>query len=134
MKLGASTPNAAWERGPALTSSANALVTWFEAQTQNGKPRMTRVPMGLNKGVAGWSTNGANIGATRVHVNDAALGIGIAMRANACTDATCAFLVEGWWRGAVDGTYEYEIRRALASPLTAAEFAAITHVEVEGAR
>lgn len=56
--------------------------------------------MVLTKGLTGWSTNAAMIGAARVHLNDAALGIGIAMRANACTEASCAFLVQGGWRGA----------------------------------
>ncbi len=131
---GAPTPQVAWERGPALTSSANELVAWFEAHAHSGEPRMTRVPIVLSKGVTGWSTNGVKIGATRVHIHDAALGIGIATRARACTEATCGFLVEGWWRGAVDGTYEYEIRRASATSITAAEVAAITHVEVERGR
>lgn len=134
MKPGGSTPGVSWERGPALTSSTNELVAWFEAETQNGELRLMRVPIVLNKGVTGWSTNGVRIGATRVHIDDSALGIGIAMRANACTEVTCAFLVEGWWRGSVDGTYEYEIRRASATPMSAAEFAATTHVEVERGR
>ena len=61
---------------------------------------MTRVPMVLTKGLTGWSTNAATIGRTRVHLNDAALGVGIAIPANACTEAICAFLVQGGRRGA----------------------------------
>lgn len=127
---GASTPSATWERGPALTSSASELAAWFAAQISNGAPRITRVPLLLSKGPTGWSTTGVGIGALRVHVNDAALGIGLAMRAQACTETPCAFLVEGVWRGAVDGADEYEVRQAPARPMTAAAFDAVSHVEV----
>ena len=56
----------------------------------------------------------------------------MAMRANKCTDATCPFVVEGFWRGQADGTYQYEIRNAARNPATADELAAMTHAEVEG--
>jgi hypothetical protein len=119
-----------WQRGPALTSSPLELLAWFEAQTEDGKARMTRVPIVLHRRANGWSTTGAQIGALDVHLNDASLGIGIAMRALTCTGERCTFLAEGWWRGVVDGVYEFEIGTASAKALTASACAAITHVEV----
>ena len=131
-KPGAPKPSVNWTKGPALSSSASDLVTWFEAQKRNGEPRMTRVPIVMKKGDTGWSMRGVKIGAVEVYVTDAALGMGIAMRANKCTDATCPFLVEGFWRGKDDGSYHYEIRNAGKQPMTAAELASFTHAEVEG--
>jgi hypothetical protein len=123
-----------WQRGPALTSSPQELLAWFEAQTDDGHARLTRVPVVLHKHAIGWSTTGALIGALEVHLTDAALGIGLAMRALACAEDRCAFLVEGWWRGAVDGAYEFEIGHASATAMTAAAYEAITHVEVAHGR
>lgn len=123
-----------WQRGPALTSSPFELLAWFEAQTDDGKARMTRVPVVLHKRSTGWSTTGAQIGGLDVYLNDAALGIGLAMRALACPEDRCVFLVEGWWRGAVDGAYEFEIGTASATAITAAAYAAITHAEVAHGR
>ena len=119
-----------WQRGPALTSAPLELLTWFEAQTDNGNARLTRVPVVLHKRATGWSTTGAQIGALEVHLNDAALGIGMAMRALACAQDQCAFLVEGWFRGVVNGAYEFEIGLASETAMTAEAYAGITHVEV----
>lgn len=132
MKPGAPKPTVNWTKGPQLTSSANDLVAWFETQKRDGEPRMTRVPIVLRRGDAGWSSHGVKIGAVEVFVTDAALGIGIAMRANKCGDGTCAFLVEGFWRGKQDTGYHYEIRNAGRAPMTTDELAAFTHAEVEG--
>jgi len=132
MKPGAPKPSVNWVKGPALTSSANDLVAWFEAQKRNDEPRMTRVPIVLKRGDAGWSVRGVKIGAVEVFVSDTALGMGIAMRANKCSGETCPFLVEGFWRGKDEGSYHYEIRNAGKNPMTADELAAFTHAEVEG--
>jgi hypothetical protein len=131
-KPGAPKPSVNWTKGPALSSSASDLVAWFEAQKRNGEPRMTRVPIVMKKGDTGWSTQGVKLGALDVRISDAALGMSMAMRAQKCKDATCPFLVEGFWRGKDDGSYHYEIRNAPKQPLTADELAAVTHVEVEG--
>ena len=114
------------------SKGAADLIAWFEAQQRNGEPRMTRVAIVMKKGDAGWSTNGVKLGALEVFVSDAALGQGMAMRAMKCKDATCPFIVEGFWRGKEDDRYRYEIRNAPKSPATADELAAFTHVEVEG--
>ena len=133
MKPGAPKPSVNWVKGPALTSSSSDLVAWFEAQKRNGEPRMTRVPITLKKGDAGWSTRGVKIGPVEVYVTDAALGMGISMRANKCSGETCPFIVEGFWRGKQDdGAYQYEIRNASKAPASTEEAAAFTHLEVEG--
>src|SRR5690242_18156304 len=81
MKPGAPKPSASWTQGPAVTSSEGDLVAWFEAQKRGGEPRMTRVPIVMKKGDAGWSTSGVALGPLSVHVIDTALGMGMAMRA-----------------------------------------------------
>jgi len=133
MKPGAPRPSVSWTKGPAVTSPPNDLVAWFAAQQRNGEPRMTRVPIVLSQGDAGWSNRGVKIGALEVYISDAALGQSIAMRAMKCQDATCAFIVEGFWRGQQETGYHYEVRNAPKRPATADELAAFTHVEVEGA-
>ena len=45
MKPGAPKPSVNWVKGPAISSSADELVAWFEAQQRDGAPRMTRVPI-----------------------------------------------------------------------------------------
>jgi hypothetical protein len=129
------TGGATFVKGAALTP-AKDLIAWFDAQERNGEPRLTRVPVVLKREGVAFSRRGARIGtgpdALEVFVSDAALGIGITDRARKCTEPTCPFLVEGYWRGTQDGVYHYEIRTAGQKPLTAAELAAITHAEVEG--
>lgn len=132
MKPGAPKSSAAWTQGPAVASSESDLVAWFESQKRNGEPRMTRVPIVMKKADGGWSTNGVGLGPLSVRIVDSALGMGMAMRAQKCSDATCPFVVEGFWRGKVDGSYEFEIRNAPKSPATPEQLAAATHVEVEG--
>ncbi|HLL24152.1 MAG TPA: hypothetical protein VK427_18595, partial [Kofleriaceae bacterium] len=105
MKPGGTQPSVNWVKGPALTTSESELVTWFEAQQRDGKPRMTRVPIVLARGKTGFDTRGVKIGSATVYVSDAALGIGIASRARSCTSDTCAFIAEGFWRGKEDGSY-----------------------------
>jgi hypothetical protein len=131
-KPGATKPSVNWVKGPAVTAAASELVAWFEAQKRNGEPRMTRVPIVLKRGDAGWSSQGVKIGGLEVFVTDTALGMGIAMRANKCSGETCPFVVEGFWRGKADRGYHYEIRNASKSPATPEELAAVTHLEVEG--
>lgn len=132
MKPGAPKPSVNWVKGPALSASAAELIAWFDAQKRGDEPRMTRVAIVMKKGDAGWSTNGVKLGSLEVFISDAALGQGMAMRAMKCKDATCPFIVEGFWRGQEDGRYRYEIRNAPKSPATADELAAFTHAEVEG--
>lgn len=132
MKPGAPKPSVNWTKGPAVTSPANDLLAWFAAQQRNGAPRMTRVPIVLSQGDAGWSNRGVKIGALEVYISDAALGQSIAMRAMKCQDPTCAFIVEGFWRGQQETGYHYEVRNAPKRPATADELAAFTHLEVEG--
>lgn len=132
MKPGAPKPSVSWVPGPAVSATEAELVTWFEGQQRGGEPRMTRVPIVMTKGDAGWSTSGVAIGSLSVRIVDTALGMGMAMRAQRCSEATCGFVVEGFWRGKVDGSYEYEIRNAPKSPATAEQLAAVSHLEVEG--
>jgi hypothetical protein len=135
MKPGNAKPAGPFVKGAPLTP-AKDLVAWFDAQTRNGEPRLTRVPIVLKRGDVGFSSRGARIGgsakALEVYVSDTALGIGIASRALKCAGDTCPFLVEGYWRGNEDGTYHYEIRNASREPISPDELAAITHAEVEG--
>ena len=132
MKPGAPKPSVNWVKGPALTSSSADLVAWFESQKRNDEPRMTRVPVVLKKGDSGWSTRGVKIGPVEVYITDAALGQSMAMRAMKCKDATCAFIVEGFWRGKQESGYHYEIRNAPKSPTSPDDLAAFTNAEVEG--
>jgi hypothetical protein len=129
------TGSAQFVKGAPLTP-AKELVAWFEAQRRGGEPRLTRIPIVLQRGQVGFSPRGVRIGsspdALEVFVSDAALGIGITERARQCPDPTCPFVVEGYWRGDADGGYHYEIRGAGHAPITAEELAAITHAEVEG--
>lgn len=122
----------AWERGPALSTPAEALVAWFVAQHVGGEPRLTRAPVVLARGPMGWSLAGAALGPLRVRLDDAALGIGIATRAQACREAPCAFLVEGWWSDGPDGP-ALRVRRASERPLGADELMKLTHLEVQRA-
>lgn len=136
MKPGAPKSTASWVTGPALSSPAKDVIAWFEAQKRNGEPRMTRIPIVLKRGQVGFDNHGVKIGTGSdpvvVFVSDAALGMGIAMRANKCTEATCPFIVEGFWRGKDGDEYHYEIRNASRNPITPEELAAFTHAEVEG--
>ena len=131
-KPGMPKPTVSWVKGPAVTASADELVAWFEAQKREGQPRMTRVPIVMKRGDTGFSSRGVKIGNVEVYVSDAALGIGMAMRARSCTGETCPFIVQGFWHGKEDGSYHYEIREASRHPITPEELAAFTHVEVEG--
>ena len=137
MKPGQKTGGGPFVKGAALTPKQD-LVAWFESQKRNGEPRLTRVPIVLKKGAVGFQLRGAKIGtapdALEVFVSDAALGVGLADRARSCTEATCNFIVEGYWRGDAEapGFYKYEARTASQQPVSADEISKITHAEVEG--
>jgi hypothetical protein len=136
-KPGMPKPTVNWVKGPVLTTSAGELVAWFDAQTRNGEPRMTRVPIvmkreKLGNTVGGFTNEGVKIGSIEANVNDGALGISIKMRSRSCAGETCPFIVEGFWRGKDERGYRFEIRDASRHPITPEELAAFTHAEVEG--
>lgn len=124
-----------FEKGVAL-SPADKLVAWMEAQQRDGKPRLLRLPIVLPQGTIGFDIAKARIGtaadAVEVYANDGALGIGLADRgAKACGEAaTCAFRVEGYWRGKQLGGLQFDVMKA--EHLPADQLAGATFAEVEG--
>ena len=60
------------------------------------------------------------------------MGVGLGDRADdKCADAeTCAFSVEGYWRGKQTGGLQFDANKA--ELLTPGALAAATHAEVEG--
>jgi hypothetical protein len=136
-KPGASKPTVNWVKGPALSAPAAELIAWFAAQQRNGEPRMTRVALVLHREkmgstVGGFTNLGATIGPIAVNASDGALGISLKMRAQGCSGETCAFIVQGFWRGQNERGYQYEVREASRKPISPEELAAFTHAEVEG--
>jgi hypothetical protein len=125
----------AFARGAALTPQ-NKLVAWLDAQKLDGKPRLLRLPIVLSRGQLGFDISKAKVGAAadalEIYVNDSMMGVGLADRAeDKCGDAaTCAFHVEGYWRGKQVGGLQLDINKA--EPLTPEALAAATHAEVEG--
>ena len=128
-------PAATFEKGASL-SPADKLVTWLESQKLDGKPRLLRLPIVIARGQLGFDTSKVKIGtgadALDIYVNDAALGEGLADRAETkCGDApTCAFRVEGYWRGKQAAGLQLDVNKA--EPLSAEALAGATFAEVEG--
>lgn len=124
-----------WQPGAALTP-ADQLVAWLDGQQRAGEPRLVRLPLVLPRGQLGFDISKARIGgaadALEVYANDAALGVGLADRADdRCGDApACAFRVEGFWRGKQEAGLQLDVNKA--EPLGADELAAVTFAEVEG--
>ncbi len=129
--------SATFVKGESLTPSAS-LMTWLESQQRDGKPRLIRLPIVLPKGPRGFDTSKAKLGgstdAIEVYANDTSLGIGLADRARqACKESgatTCAFRVEGYWKGQQLGGLELDVKKADA--ISPDELAAATFAEVEG--
>lgn len=125
---------ATFERGVALVPP-DKLVAWLDAQKRGTEARLIRVPIVMPKAQVGYGMQNVKLGgaadALAVNVTDTALGIGLGMKARKCKDATCAFLVEAYWRGKEGASYHLDVVKA-GDPLTAAELSAITHAEVEG--
>lgn len=128
-------PSAAFERGAAL-SPKDKLVEWLDGQKLDGKPRLLRLPIVLSRGQVGFDISKVKIGAgadaLEVYANDSSLGVGLGDRAdNQCGDAaTCAFRVEGYWRGKQTAGLQFDVNKA--EPLAPDALAAATHAEVEG--
>ena len=126
---------ATFEQGAAL-SPADKLVAWLDSQKLDGKPRLLRLPIVLSRGQVGFDISKAKVGAgadaLEIYANDSSMGVGLADRAeDKCGDApTCAFRVEGYWRGKQTGGLQFDINKA--EPLAADALAAATHAEVEG--
>lgn len=111
------------------------LIAWLDSQKRNGEPRLIRVPLVLPHADGFFDTSKARLGAAEgaleVYANDAALGVGLADRAQQkCGDKPCAFLVEGYWRGEQAGSYELEINKA--EPLPEDKLGSATFAEVQG--
>jgi len=128
-------PNATFERGPALTPK-DKLVEWLDGQKLDGKPRLLRLPIVLSRGQVGFDISKVKVGAggdaLEVYANDSSMGVGLGDRAdNQCGDApTCAFRVEGYWRGKQSGGLQFDVNKA--EPLAPDALAAATYAEVEG--
>ena len=126
---------ATFERGAAL-SPRDKLVTWLDSQQRGSEPRLVRLPIVLSRGQLGFDISKAKIGgapdALEIYANDSMMGVGLADRAeDKCGDAaTCAFRVEGYWRGKQAGGLQLDVNKA--ELLTADALAAVTHAEVEG--
>jgi hypothetical protein len=126
---------ATFEQGAPL-SPADKLVAWLDGQKLDGKPRLLRLPIVLTRGQLGYDISKAKIGggadALEIYANDSMMGVGLADRAeDKCGDApTCAFRVEGYWRGKQTGGLQFDINKA--EPLAPDAVAAVTHAEVEG--
>ena len=128
-------PGATFEKGASL-SPADKLVSWLDGQKLDGKPRLLRLPIVLSRGQMGFDTSKVKVGvgtdALEVYANDAALGEGLADRAETkCGDAAiCAFRVEGYWRGKQAAGLQFDVNKA--EPLSADALAGATFAEVEG--
>jgi len=115
-KPGPPAPAAAFVRGPSVIP-ADQLVAWLEAQTCNGQPLRVRLPLVLRVTATGIALDGAKIGghaaALEVYANDAALGVGLAdrLRGRHAADTPCALWVEGYWRGNIDGEYQFDVMK-----------------------
>ena len=126
---------AAFDRGAAL-SSPDKLVAWLDSQKRGDEPRLVRLPIVLSRGQVGFDISKAKVGgganALEIYVNDSSMGVGLADRADdKCGDAeTCAFRIEGYWRGKQTGGLQFDANKA--ELLTADALAAATHAEVEG--
>lgn len=129
---------ATFVKGSALTPSKD-LAKWMSEQKLDGKPKLLRLPLVLEKGPRGFDVSKAKIGggadALVVYANDSSLGIGLADRAKqACKDSaatTCAFWVEGYWNEqSMAGGPELDVKKA--EPLAAGDLAGATHAQVEG--
>ena len=124
-----------FDQGAAL-SPADKLVEWLDGQQVRGEPRLVRLPIVLDNREGSYNISKAHIGgapdALEIYANDSALGDGLADRAEYdCPDGpTCAFRVEGYWRGKQNGRYRFDVNKA--EILDAAALAAVTHAEVEG--
>jgi hypothetical protein len=128
---------ATFVRGIALTSK-HALVSWLAAQRFDGQPRLIRLPLVLARDRGTFDLSRARIGSgadpLEVYANDASLGVGLADRATrACVGTevvSCAFLVEGYWRGEQHGGFELDVKKAEVLPTE--RLAGVTFAEVEG--
>lgn len=126
---------AAYERGAAL-SPPDKLVAWLDGQKRGSEPRLVRLPIVLPRGQVGFDISKARVGgaadALEIYVNDAGLGVGLGDRADdLCGDAeTCAFRVEGYWRGKQTGGLQLDVNKA--EPLSTEALALATYAEVEG--
>jgi len=127
---------ATFVKGPSLTPTAK-LVEWMDGQKLDGKPRLLRLPIVLPMGQIGYDISKARIGgaadALEVYANDSALGVGLADRAAPCeaqNAPSCAFLVEGYWRGKQLGGLQFDVMKA--ELLAADQVAATSFAEVEG--
>lgn len=113
---------------------ADKLVEWLDGAKRDGQARLLRVPVVISRGQVGFDTSKVTIGANgpAVFLDDSSMGVGISDRAmQKCGDAqTCAFMVEGYWRGKQGQGYQLDINKA--EPLAADALAAATFVEVEG--
>lgn len=113
------------------------LIAWLEGQKLDGKARLLRFPIVLTKGAAKFDTSKARLGADPaalvVYANDSALGNGLADRAmSACKgQPTCAFWVEGYWRGKQDLGYQVDVMK-VQSTIAPGDLAGANHVQVEG--
>jgi len=130
------TPNAkgsgaTFEKGPSLTPKEK-LVEWMDSQKRGSEARLLRVPIVLPHGDMGYDISKAKIGDLEVYANDSALGVGLADRAQQkCADGpSCAFLVEGYWRGKQMGGPQFDVNKAEFLP--ADQLAAANFAEVEG--
>lgn len=134
MSKNAGAGGATFERGASLTPTG-ALLTWLDAKTRDGEPRLLRLPLVLSRAEVGFSTRGVRLGAASdalsLYANDAALGIGLADHASAIakTAPTCALWVEGYWRGQREGEYTFDVVK-IDGPWEAGPGASPTHVEV----
>jgi hypothetical protein len=122
---------ASFVKGPSLEPS-EALVTWMDRQKRGKEARLLRLVIVLPRGNVGFDISKAKLGSLEVYANDAALGVGLADRAEQkCGDApTCAFQVEAYWRGKQMGGLQLDVMKAEYLP--ADRVAALSFAEVEG--
>ena len=127
------TSKATFEKGPSLVPK-DKLIAWMDSQKRGSEARLLRVPLVLPKGQLGYDISQAKIGELSVYANDAALGEGLADRAGTACDATnaptCAFRVEGYWRGEKNGRFQFDVNKA--ELLSADDLKTATFAEVEG--
>jgi len=125
---------ATFVKGAALTPKPK-LVEWLDGQKHGTEARLIRLPLVLPKVDGNYDISKAKVGtaadALELYANDSALGVGLADRASQkCQGPTCAFLVEGYWRGKTAGGFELEVNKA--ELLAEDRLATATFAEVEG--
>jgi hypothetical protein len=122
---------ASFVKGVALKPS-DKLVAWMDQQKRGKEARLLRLVVVVPTVNGSFNIGKAKIGDLEVYANDSALGVGLADRADTeCAGAaSCAFHVEGYWRGKQLGGLQFDVMKAEYLP--ADQVGSKGFAEVEG--